>query len=60
MNVVVDTNVLVSGLINPDGNPARILNMILNSNLTVLFDERILSEYRNVLKKEKSLAFRTT
>jgi putative PIN family toxin of toxin-antitoxin system len=53
MNVVVDTNVLVSGLINPNGNPAKILNMILNSNLTVLFDERILSEYRNVLKREK-------
>ncbi len=53
MNVVVDTNVLVSGLINPDGNPAKILNMILNSNLTVLYDERILSEYKNVLKREK-------
>jgi uncharacterized protein len=53
MIVVIDTNVLVSGLINPEGNPAKILNMILNSNLTVLFDERILSEYRNVLKREK-------
>jgi len=53
MNVVFDTNVLVSGLINLNGNPAKILNMILNSNLTVLFDERILSEYRNVLKREK-------
>ena len=53
MNIVIDTNVLVSGLINPNGNPAKILNMILNSNLTVLYDERIINEYRNVLKREK-------
>jgi len=27
--------------------------MMLNYNLTVLFDERILNEYKNVLKREK-------
>ncbi len=53
MNIVLDTNVLISCLINPDGNPAKILNMILNGDLFVLYDIRILDEYKKVLKREK-------
>jgi|WetSurMetagenome_2_1015567.scaffolds.fasta_scaffold46518_2 uncharacterized protein len=53
MNIVLDTNVLVSGLINPDGNPAKILNLILNNELVVLYDVRILDEYNRVLRRDK-------
>ena len=32
MNIVVDTNVLVAALLNPDGPPAAILNLIVNAS----------------------------
>jgi putative PIN family toxin of toxin-antitoxin system len=53
MKVVLDTNVLVSGLINPDGTPAQVLNLVLNVRITILYDNRILREYREVLKRKK-------
>jgi uncharacterized protein len=53
MTVVLDTNVLVSALINPAGVPAMILSLLLNGKLTVLYDNRILGEYREVLSRHK-------
>lgn len=53
MTVVLDTNVLVSALINPTGVPATILSLLLNGKLTVLHDNRILEEYREVLSRPK-------
>jgi putative PIN family toxin of toxin-antitoxin system len=49
MRVVVDTNVMVSGVLNPHGPPGRIVNALLTETITVLHDDRILSEYREVL-----------
>lgn len=49
MRVVIDTNVVVSGVLNPHGPPGRIVNALLSETLTVLHDDRILSEYREVL-----------
>ena len=51
MRVVVDTNVLVSAAINPYGSPGRVLDAILDESLTVLHDDRILNEYREVLMR---------
>ena len=53
MKVVVDTNVLVSGLINPSGNPAQIVGLVLSGRLAVLYDNRIVAEYREVLNRAK-------
>ena len=53
IRAVVDTNVFVSGLINPSGNPAKVINMFLNGEVILLYDVRILEEYRNVLKRDK-------
>ncbi len=53
MLVVVDTNILISALITPFGNTARILDMVLLGELQVLYDDRILSEYREVLLRPK-------
>jgi len=53
MKIVLDTNVLVSGLINPNGIPAQILNLILHEELIVLYDSRIIEEYELVLSREK-------
>lgn len=51
MRVVVDTNVLVSGIINPHGSPGRIVDSMVSHALTILYDDRILSEYREVLMR---------
>jgi putative PIN family toxin of toxin-antitoxin system len=53
MRVVLDTNILVSALLSPGGNPARILGLTLNGKLTPLFDAAILAEYRLVLARPK-------
>jgi uncharacterized protein len=53
VNVVIDTNVLISGLINPDGTPAKIINLLINERITIFYDNRILQEYIGVLHREK-------
>lgn len=52
-NIVLDTNVLVSALINPEGNPARIIRMILNGQLFFYYDSEIMLEYQRVLSRPK-------
>jgi uncharacterized protein len=51
MRIVLDTNVLVSGLLNPDGKPGRIVDLILGGRLRLLYDDRILGEYLDVLAR---------
>lgn len=53
MRLVILTNVLVSGILNPHGAPGRILNALLSETLTLLHDDRILSEYRGVLLRPR-------
>jgi putative PIN family toxin of toxin-antitoxin system len=56
INVVLDTNILVSSLWTLDGNPAKIIALMLENKLTPCYDYRIFNEYRNVLARPK-LAF---
>jgi uncharacterized protein len=51
MRIVLDTNMLVSGLLNPDGKPGRIVDLILGGRLRLLYDDRILGEYLDVLAR---------
>lgn len=53
MRIVLDTNVLVAALLNLRGVPASILNAILEENVAVLVDDRILYEYRDVLRRQR-------
>lgn len=53
MRVVIDTNVLVSALLKPQSKPAQILDLVIAGQLTLLLDNRILYEYREVLKRER-------
>lgn len=53
MKIVLDTNVLVSGLLNPDGNPAMILGLLINGKIDLVYDNRILFEYIQVLNRKK-------
>ena len=51
--VVIDTNVLVSALLSPYGNPAKIFDLAMNGSLIICYDSRIISEYREVLKRPR-------
>ena len=49
MRIVLDTNVLVSGLLSPYGPPGEIVRLVAIGNLNLCYDARILGEYREVL-----------
>ena len=53
MKIVVDTNVIVSGLLNTDGTPAKILSLIFNGKVKILYDNRIIFEYHDVLSRKE-------
>jgi len=52
MNLVFDTNIIVSALLSPHGLPASILNLVLKGNVKIVYDNNILSEYIDVLSRE--------
>lgn len=53
MQIVLDTNVLVSGLLSPHGAPAGILNLVINGKVGLVLDSRIFDEYSDVLHRKK-------
>ena len=57
MRGVLDTNVLVSGLLTPHGPTGRVVDLLLAGQVVLLADDRILGEYIEVLGRPK-FAFR--
>lgn len=53
MKVVLDTNVVVSGLLHSEGNPGQVLALALSGAIQVCHDERIVAEYREVLARPR-------
>lgn len=53
MKIVLDTNVLVSGFLNPYGPPGSIVGFAASGDLTLCYDARILAEYREILLRPK-------
>lgn len=53
MTVVLDINILMSGLLRAHSKPATILRLVATAALRVAYDERILAEYRDVLGRPK-------
>src|SRR5262245_52501868 len=51
MRVVLDTNVLVSGLLSAAGPPGWILEAVLAGELELAFDGAIRQEYEEVLRR---------
>lgn len=52
VSVVLDTNILVSSLLS-DGPPAFIVDQVSEGRMRPCFDDRILSEYWDVLSRPK-------
>ena len=53
MRIVLDTNVLVSGLLSPYGPPAEVVRMVVSGAVTLCVDARILVEYEQVLARPR-------
>jgi len=53
VRVVIDTNVLVSGLLGLYSYPARIIDLLYTGRFTCIHDDRILMEYCEVLSRPK-------
>lgn len=53
MIAVFDTNVVVSGVLSPDGSPGKLLNAILDGLCQPGVTDSILAEYEAVLSRPK-------
>lgn len=53
MKIVLDTNVLVSGLLKPSSVPGRIYEFLIEGRFGVLVTPQILAEYETVLARPK-------
>jgi putative PIN family toxin of toxin-antitoxin system len=53
MQVVLDTNVIISAFLTAEGNPSRILQMILEKKLDFVYNMQILAEYEGVMSRDK-------
>ncbi len=53
MKVVLDTNIIVSALLSPQGLSAKLLNLVFDKKLTIVYDNNIFAEYLEVLNRDK-------
>lgn len=53
IRIVLDTNVLVAGLLSDRAAPGQIAELITTGEIDLACDERILAEYREVLARPK-------
>jgi putative PIN family toxin of toxin-antitoxin system len=53
VKVVLDTNVIISAFINPNGIPSQILKMVLSRKAEICYNVTILNEYESVLLRPK-------
>jgi putative PIN family toxin of toxin-antitoxin system len=53
MNIVLDTKVLVAGLLSPFGPCGEIVRMVSSGELSLFLDARVLTEYKDVLGRPK-------
>ena len=60
IRLILDTNVLVSGMINAFGAPGRIIDLVREGRIELVVDDRILAEYADVLTRPKFRAYFST
>lgn len=52
VRLVIDTNVLVSGMLSPLGPPGRIVSLLASGQLEPCTDGRLMAEYETVLRRD--------
>ena len=53
MRIVLDINVIVSGLLTAFGPPAQIIDLASSGDIALVVDDRIVAEYDDVLRRPK-------
>lgn len=53
MKAVIDTNVLVSAVLNPAGTPARVVEAARTQKLTAVLSPAVMAEYAGVLYRAR-------
>lgn len=51
MRIVLDTNVVVSGLLSETSSPAQVVDLVVAGDVELAVDARILAEYSEVLRR---------
>jgi len=49
MNIAVETEALVAGVVSPSGPEGRLLDAVVSERCTLLYDEEVLADYREAL-----------
>jgi len=52
-SVVLDTNIIISAALVSLGKPARIIELISDDKLELIYNDSILNEYEDVLSRER-------
>lgn len=58
MRVVLDTNILISACLKPGGLEAQVVSMVRSGRIEACVTPEVLTEYRDVLLREKFRAVR--
>lgn len=53
LKAVYDTNVVVSGLLNKEGIPAALIDLVLQKKVELFLSPHLLEEYKGVLTRSK-------
>lgn len=53
MNLIIDTNIIVSALLSQDGKAFQLLSDVLDGKYTAFISEEVYEEYNDVLHREK-------
>ena len=54
INIVLDTNVIISAALSSYGNPAKIIKLVsTNENMQIYYTPNIIAEYAKVLSYER-------
>jgi len=54
IKIVLDTNIIISAALSPNGNPAKIIELIHNKNeVQIYYNADILAEYKDVLSRPR-------
>ena len=54
INIVLDTNIIISAALSSKGNPAKIIRLIaVNDSMQIYYSHSILDEYKKVLSYER-------
>jgi putative PIN family toxin of toxin-antitoxin system len=53
INIVLDTNIIISAALSPKGNPAKILELVTTDDeLQFCYNAAVMAEYQEVLSRE--------